>query len=164
MRVALLSDTHTNARNAKNVVEQLAPHIEGVERILHAGDITSPKLLELLADLAPVDAVAGNMDAPELQDRLGDFKVLQLAGFGVGLLHGWGQPQQVPDNVFEHFEHEHPGLDVLVFGHSHNALVERRGDVLLVNPGSPTDRHFAQYCSMAVLELNQTVNAHIVRL
>ncbi len=165
MRVLVLSDTHVAAAQVPWVVELLRPHLDGVEHILHAGDAVSPALHEALAKLAPLSAVAGNMDPPELRARWPEESVLELGGRRVGLIHGWGAPQDLARRVVERFQAPdgRVPLDVLVFGHSHQPLVERRGGLLLLNPGSAVDQRFAPYRSVAELDLAR-LTARIVRL
>ena len=69
-----------------------SPLLEGADAILHAGDITSLELLDELGAIAPVHAVAGNMDSETTLSTLGERRVLELGGHRVGLIHGWGAP------------------------------------------------------------------------
>jgi putative phosphoesterase len=166
MRVALLSDTHATPGKVKMVMAQLRPYLQGVDAILHAGDLTAIEMFEVLTAVAPCHAVAGNMDTPDVHARLPEETILELAGRRIGLVHGGGSPGNVPDRVFQRFlgaEHQ-PTVDVIVFGHTHQPLVEQRGKVLLVNPGSPTDGRSAPYRSLAMLEMDDTLDARIIRL
>ena len=118
MRVGILSDTHG----------VLPPGIDeafaDVDRIIHAGDIGGERVLTALEAIAPVVAVRGNTDTGELEWRLPDRAVVRLAGRRIVVTH-------VPDDAGD------PGAaDVVVAGHTHRALAERRGSVLFVNPGS----------------------------
>jgi len=166
MRAVVLSDTHSNPNKVKNVIAQLRKHLEAADHILHAGDITSLELLQALEHFAPVTAVAGNMDGPEIRRKLPEQTVVELGGRRIGLIHGWGSPGGVADQVVARFSDapETSDLDAIVFGHTHRALVEKRGDLLLVNPGSPTDWHSAAFRSLAILEIDDSLDARIVRL
>ena len=166
MRLAVLSDTHANSEKAAKVFERLRPHLAGVDGILHAGDVTCAELLEMLEAVAPLYAVAGNMDGDDLREGLGEQRLLELGGRRLGLIHGWGSPGDLPRRVAGRFAAPagQPQVEAIVFGHSHQPLVETVGGVLLVNPGSPTDRYFAPYRSMAFLELGAEIKAEIVRL
>lgn len=166
MRVAVLSDSHANVSQVQTVIARLQPRMQGVERIIHAGDFTAPEMLEALSAVAPVHAVAGNMDGAELHDALPEQVILELAGYKVGLIHGWGAPADLPRRVYERFldPDRKPKVDLIVFGHSHEARIERHAGVLLLNPGSPTDRRFAPYRSLAILDLAGEPKAEIIRL
>ncbi len=166
MRIAVLSDTHTQASQVDRVVNRLLKHVQGVDLILHAGDVVCTELLDALGSIAPVQAVVGNMDSEEVKLRLPERQVLQLAGHAVGLIHGWGAPGDLPRRVAERFigSDGTPEVEVVVFGHSHQPLNEKRHGVLLLNPGSPTDRYIAPYPSMAFLDLGAGVQSEIIRL
>lgn len=165
-RAAVISDTHARPGDVAKVMDLLRPHLGGVDRILHAGDVVCPELLDALEGLAPLDAVAGNMDGPDIAARLPQQTVIELGGRRIGLIHGWGAPGDLPRKVLERFcgDDGRPGVEAVVFGHSHAPLVEYRQGVLLVNPGSPTDRRWAPFCSLALLEAGRSLQAHIVRL
>ena len=93
-------------------------------------------VLEELRELAPVKAVAGNMDQPEVKVVL-----LQQLTVEGGQAHR-DHPRVGPPIGVEEGSFRFSGMDVIVFGHTHKALVEREG-TLLVNPGSPNDRRFS---------------------
>ena len=80
-----------------------------------------------------------------------DERVLEVEGKLIGLTHGWGPPIGIERRVISKF----PDVDVVVFGHTHKALVERRKGILLVNPGTPNDRRFSKHLSYAVLTIEK---------
>ena len=175
MKIGVLSDTHLSApsglagtvkhkiRNRRTLDDLrniIAEHFAGVERILHAGDFVEEAVLEMLQDFAPVDAVRGNMDGIQLQNALPSRRIVELEGFTIGLVHGDGAPQGIVERVRQHFDK----VDAIVFGHSHQPLNERRNGVLYFNPGSPTDRFFAPYNSIGLLELTDKIRGTIIRL
>ena len=167
MRVAVISDTHARPGDVAAVIERVGPYLHDVDRILHAGDVTSREVLDALSRFAPIAAVAGNMDGPGLRENLPEQRILPLAGFKIGLCHGGGSPGRLPERVLRRFRDPRTGrslVDIIVFGHSHAPLVERREGVLLVNPGSPTDRRWAPEHTMAILELGETASARVVSL
>ncbi len=121
-----------------------------VGRILHLGDWTQPFVLELLAEIAPTDGVAGNNDPPELIERLSRRKIVEVEGARLGLTHGdVGPGRTTPQRAARAFAGE-PDLDAILFGHSHIPLFQRLSDgPWLLNPGSPTDRRRQPRCSWA---------------
>lgn len=136
MRVGLISDTHI-PRGTRSIPEAVFDGLAGVDLILHAGDLVALEVLAPLERIAPVVAVAGNNDRPEVIERFGYRQELNLAGYRVGLVHGHeGRGRNTVERALSHFE----GFDVVVFGHSHSAYSEWHGKTLAVNPGSPTDR------------------------
>jgi putative phosphoesterase len=157
VRIAVVADTHL-PRFGRALPAALVRGIAEarVERILHAGDWTQPFALELLLRLAPVDGVAGNNDGPELHERFGTHRILELGGTRIGLTHGHlGPGATTPARAQRAFAAEPAGsLAAIVFGHSHIPLVERRPDgTWLVNPGSPTDRRRQPLYSWALLTI-----------
>lgn len=165
MKVALVSDTHLprfGRRLPRALVEGF--EAEGIDRILHAGDWTEPLAIGLLEGLAPVDGVAGNNDGPEIHERFGARRVLELDGARIGLTHGHlGRGSTTQVRARRSFEDEE-GLAAIVFGHSHIPLVDRVGETWLVNPGSPTDRRGQPAYSWALLTIGGgEVSPRIVR-
>ena len=160
MLIGLVADTHIPYRRRYLPVAALKA-LEGVDLILHAGDINVPQVLDLLNSIAPVEAVAGNGDGEDLVESLGYKKTFELNGYTVGLTHGHiGQAKATPDRALATFT----DVDVIVFGHSHIPLIEKRGSTLLVNPGSPTDRRRQQHYTLGLLSLGETVKAEILNL
>lgn len=150
MRIGLISDTHM-PRKAKAIPEAVLAAFAGVDLILHAGDLVDPAVLEPLERIAPVIAIAGNNDPPEVETRWGKQRLLELEGFRLGLVHGHeGKGANTVERALSHF----PDCDVVVFGHSHSAYNEWHGKRLAVNPGSPTDlRRWSSGYSYGILHL-----------
>jgi len=161
MKIACISDTHIPGGMGM-LPMALYEGLKGADLILHAGDITSLDVIEELKLIAPVEAVAGNMDGWEVARTLPEKKIVQAGRFRIGLIHGGGRVPGMEDRILKIFEEDN--IDCLVYGHSHKANVERRGNVLLVNPGSPTDRTWAQYNSYAVIHADDELSAEIIRL
>ncbi|EEG79040.1 metallophosphoesterase family protein [Dethiobacter alkaliphilus] len=163
MRIGVLSDTHIPAR-AKHLPPVLFDLFDGVDLILHAGDLVEESVLDDLTAIAPVEAVAGNMDSFEVHERLGEKKILQLAGYNIGLIHGniGSNRSKTPQRSLEAFAGE--AVDCVVFGHSHQPYNERVNGVLLFNPGSPTDRRREPRHSCGIITLGKTIEAEIIYL
>lgn len=143
MRIGLISDTHGLLRN------EVYAAFEDVEEILHAGDVGDPAILTELEVIAPVHSVYGNTDGWEVRERAREEVQLDRAGHRIAMIHGhqWGSPQP------EHLVERYPDASVVVYGHTHQARVDRRNGILLVNPGSAGPRRFRDPVSAAVLEL-----------
>ena len=151
MRIGLVSDTHLprfGTRLPDALVRGLEEH--RVELILHLGDLTTLLAVDLLGEIAPVEAVAGNNDGAEVLDGFGRRKILELGGVRIGMVHG---DQGVGASSVERARRAFDGdaVDVVCFGHSHAPHVERRGALWLVNPGSPTDKRRQPSYSYALL-------------
>jgi putative phosphoesterase len=156
MKVGLISDTHDLLRD--EVFEAFA----GVERILHAGDVGDGDILHELATVAPVAAVWGNTDGSELRESLSEVFRQELAGFSVVLVHGHQFGSPTPERVAGRY----PDADLVVFGHSHQPIIQTIGSVLTVNPGSAGPRRFRDPVTVAVVTLQpgKRPEAHVVDL
>lgn len=107
--------------------------------IVHTGDLTAAAVLHELSALAPVEAVHGNMDAPELRSLLPERRVVEAEGLRVGLVHDAGPAAGRHERLAGWF----PDCDLLAYGHTHLPEVARHGEAWVVNPGSPTERRRA---------------------
>ena len=139
-KIGLISDTHI-PRNADAIPPQVKTALAGVDRILHGGDIYIAKVLDELEVIAPVLAVRGNGEADPSEDpRVKDSHRLAVEGLVVGVTHHLDYPESPWMRSFEKtMDVEFGGpVDVIVFGSSHNPMIETYKGVLLVNPGSPT--------------------------
>jgi putative phosphoesterase len=159
MKIGVLSDTHV-----PSIMRALPPVIfeifKGVDLIMHAGDITELSVLEELQVIAPVEAVAGNMDDSEAHLRLPYKKVLNLGGYTIGLIHGKFKIDVQKEMIRKEFD----AVDVIVYGHSHAPFWGKIDGVYFLNPGSPTDKRYAPYNSVAILEVNDELKADIIRI
>lgn len=114
--------------------EGLIPHLQRADLILHAGDLMDPTLLEELAAYAPTRAVRGNLDPPEA--KLPETLEFEFGGARVAMIHDSGPKKGRQGRMRRRF----PGARIVVFGHSHIPWLEDEAGLLLLNPGSPTDR------------------------
>jgi len=141
--VGLIADTHGLLR--PGVHQALA----GVELILHAGDVGGDHVLDELAIIAPVEAVYGNTDPPG-HPRLAREVVRQLGGLDIHVSHGHELGSPTPEKLLARY-----GADVIVYGHTHQALVVRAGGRLVVNPGAAGPRRFDLRPSVARLTVRE---------
>ncbi len=144
MKIAILSDTHGFLR------PELFPHLEGVEEILHAGDVGPAGLLVELEAFAPVTAVWGNTDGFELRHRLPEIAHLERNDHRIVVMHGHQLGMPTPETVAD----AHPDVDLVIFGHTHRPVIEQVGSVLAVNPGSCGPRRFDLHPTLALAHLD----------
>ncbi|WP_407691036.1 metallophosphoesterase family protein [Rubrobacter marinus] len=114
--------------------EGLAPHLREAGLILHAGDLLEASVIEELSGYAPVRAVKGNVDGPGVD--LPEVLRFEVGGVPVAMIHDSGAKKGRRGRMGRRF----PGARVVVFGHSHIPLLEDEDGLMLLNPGSPTDR------------------------
>ena len=152
MKIGLISDTHA-AGNGHNIPETILRALDGVDLILHCGDLECLGVLDYLESVAPVLAVRGYEDPIEAGDRLARVtRVVQVEDVAIGMIHDiqWPGPKipTSPDG-FELALPEGNGreilarkfkepVDVVLFGDTHEELVMNWDGVLIMNPGSPT--------------------------
>ena len=129
----VLADTHI-PRRAKGLPEVLVPHLERAAQILHAGDLLEASVIDDLSRYAPVRAVKGNVDGPDV--KLPEILEFEVGGVSVAMIHDSGQGKGRRARMRRRF----PNARVVVFGHSHIPILEDDGELMLINPGSPTDR------------------------
>jgi hypothetical protein len=137
MKIGILSDTHYPDKTS--YLPDLIFDVfrkEGVELIIHAGDLTSPELFEIFKEIAPVIIVRGNLDKPIFPEE----KVLKIEDLKVGVLHGH-QFLSLDEQSLK-YKALDMDVDLLIFGHTHRFFYksyEYMGkEVHLLNPGSPT--------------------------
>jgi putative phosphoesterase len=159
VNVGVLSDTHVPGA-AEALPAKVFELFAGVDLILHAGDIVDRSVLTELETIARVEAVAGNMDDAELHRLLPARKVLTLGRFAVGLTHGKYRIDVQKEMLLKDFD----AVDLIVYGHSHTPFWGTYGNVLFLNPGSPTDKRHAPYNSIALLTIGESLSAEIIRL
>lgn len=159
MRVALLSDTHS-PRYWKRCPPRVADALDGVDAILHAGDVCRAETLDELSRFAPVHAVLGNNDGPDVaQWGAPETVELELDGLAVAMIHDSGTRVGRPARLRRMF----PSADLVIFGHSHIPWDETHDGQRSINPGSPTDRRRQPHGTMGelVIEAGQLLSARI---
>ena len=134
MRIGVLSDTHGLLR------PEAMSALAGCEAILHGGDINRQEILDELGKIAPVRAVRGNNDR-EWAEHIPLCLDFELGGLRVFMAH---KKKDLPADL--------DAYDLVVYGHSHRYEESRRGNTLMLNPGSCGPRRFNQAITLAIVE------------
>lgn len=150
MKIIVLSDTHMPHRS-KTLPSRLVQELKGSDLILHAGDWTDWFVYERLAEFAPVKGIAGNNDGTDIVERLGYQRIVEAQGKRIGMVHGHGWRGSTEKIALNTFKGE--TLDCLIYGHSHIPVVKKIDDLLVLNPGSPTDKRGEDEYSFIVLTI-----------
>jgi putative phosphoesterase len=164
VQVVVLADTHA-PRRWRVCPPRVAEHLRTADRILHAGDVCTASVLAELAEYAPVTAVLGNNDGPDVAEwgapRTAE---LDLDGLKVSMVHDSGAAAGRLTRLRRRF----PGADLVVFGHSHIPLDESApgapgapgwpgapgtSGLRIFNPGSPTDRRRQPHGTIGLLQI-----------
>jgi putative phosphoesterase len=156
MKIGVLSDTHlTRVTPAlERIVEE---QVREVDLLIHAGDIVSLPVYRFLQQ-RPIEAVQGNMDELALRRELPEKKNLTLENFKIGLMHGWGSPI----GLEERLKREFPGVDVIIYGHSHLPAHHWSGGIFFFNPGSVSG--YRGKPSIGILHLAADIRGEIIEL
>jgi hypothetical protein len=137
--------------------------LRGADLILHAGDVCTAAVLDELAQHAPVTAVVGNNDGPDVAAwGAAETAALSVAGLRVAMIHDSGPAAGRLARMRARF----PEADLVVFGHSHIPLDAAAEGFRIFNPGSPTDRRRQPHGTLGVLgvEDGTLVEARIVEV
>jgi hypothetical protein len=125
--IGVISDTHGLLRP-----EALAA-LQGSNRIIHAGDIGDPEILNRLSEVAPVTAVRGNVDRGSWARNIPETNIAEADGISIYILHILKSLDLKPQAA---------GMRAVIYGHSHIPKQETKSGVLYFNPGSAGPRRF----------------------
>lgn len=149
MRVVVLSDTHA-PRFWKGCPPAVARQLHGADLILHAGDVCIPAVLDELGAFAPVRAVLGNNDGPEVAAwGVRHTAEFEIDGLPVAMIHDSGPRAGRLARLRKRF----PAAELVVFGHSHIPFDESTDGFRILNPGSPTDKRRQPHGTLLVLDI-----------
>jgi putative phosphoesterase len=149
-RIGVISDTHGLLR------PEAVAFLQGSDRIVHAGDVGDPAIIDALAGIAPVTAVRGNVDTAPWASALAETEILDVDGVRLYVIHDLAQLAIRPAAS---------RIQVVVSGHSHQPVSDRKGGVLYLNPGSAGPRRFRLPIAIAELTIaDGAVEARIVEL
>lgn len=153
-RFGVISDTHGRLR------PEVFTHFDGVDRILHAGDIGDPDILIELAALAPVTAVCGNTDGGALAASVPELALLDAEGRRIVVVHGHRLGSPTPELLRK----QYPEADIVVFGHTHVPTVRWIDDRLFLNPGAAGPARFRLKPSIALLCLEDRTHVEVIEI
>jgi putative phosphoesterase len=161
MKIGVISDTHISSveDDFRDFVDR---HFSDVDAIIHAGDFVDISVAEFLSNYTELKfyGVSGNMDRGMIQHELPKKRVVDFNGIKVGIIHGWGAPNDLAARAAAEFSTD--SIDCVVFGHSHTAMNKKKGGILLFNPGSPFDRRFTKENSIGFLTVDNEIKGEIV--
>lgn len=150
LRIGVISDTHGLLR------PEAKAFLAGSDHIVHGGDIGNQAILDELAAIAPLTVVRGNNDRGVWAEDVPETALLTVGGVRIYAIHDISQLDIDP--VAE-------DVAMVVYGHSHKPVVEHRGEVIYLNPGSAGPRRFSLPISAAEIVIEDSVvNARVVDL
>ena len=151
--IGLISDTHVPTR-AREVPKEVYNIFEKADYIVHAGDLVRLSVIDDLEQLAPVLAVRGNMDGPDISGKLPRLACFKIFDWKIGVIHN-------PGTLFGMTRMREiarkNNFNVLVYGHTHISNVKWEANTLYINPGSPTNpaKPFLNKPSVALLKVTK---------
>ena len=149
-RIGVISDTHRLVR------PEILTALEGVEHIIHAGDMGSPDVIAELRRVAPVTAIRGNADAGDWAREFPETAIVQAGGIMIYVIHNIDSLDLDP---------RASEFSAVVYGHSHVPMQQTRDGVLYFNPGSAGPRRFHLPVSMGHLTVRgKSVSGEIILL
>jgi len=153
MKIGVISDTHGYIQ--PSVFNIFAD----VDLILHAGDIGNEDVITALEALAPVKAIHGNVDVFPILSKYPESLTLELKGVSIFVIHQFlGLHQPEIQRARESFSKKH--IDVLIFGHTHQAKIEKKDRTLLLNPGAAGKPRFKLKPSVGLIYIADDGNIH----
>lgn len=164
LRIGVVSDTHlVNPR--RGLPPGLVEFLRDSDVIFHAGDVNHRWVLDALGEIAPVHAVHGNNDSYDLQRSLPTERYFDIGGHKLGLIHGHvapGSRYMTARNVAQ--DRMRGVVDCVVYGHSHRPEVAHRAGLLMINPGSPTQPRWAPAATLAIVNVDDTIDARLIEI
>lgn len=159
MKIVVTGDTHMLSKG-KQLPARLLRELETTDLIIHAGDWSSMEVYHMLAKYGPVKGVYGNVDGEEMMEKFPFKEMLTVKGYRIGVVHGHGDKKTTEKRALEAFSGDE--ADVIIFGHSHIPMIRYFKKILLLNPGSPTDKRALPHYSFAVLEIGEEIRAEMI--
>lgn len=152
MTVAVISDTHVYRRGGRRVARPVFDLLRRFRPglVVHLGDVNVGEVLDDLAEIAPLLAVTGNNDDDELLDLLPRELFFDIGPHRFLAVHGHNHDRLSARKYAESRDGE---ADVILFGHSHEPLIERGRSSILFNPGSATDRRWYDHFGVGLIHV-----------
>ncbi|WP_186579268.1 metallophosphoesterase family protein [Aquibacillus kalidii] len=154
-KIVVIADTHM-PRMAKTIPKKLLSDLEAANLVIHVGDVQTVEVLKAFEKFAPLVGVYGNVDDSDIQSRFPNSLLLELDNLTIGITHGHGKSRTTEKRAIEKFQFE--DVDIIIFGHSHIPILKQYEDILLFNPGSPTDKRREKQFSYGIIEISEYVN------
>lgn len=159
MKIVLTGDTHLPGKGSK-LPNRLVTACKHADLIIHTGDFKSPDVLHTLESFAEVRAVYGNIDGEDIRRLLPAKHFFDIGKLRAGLIHGDGDKKTTERRALDAFEGEQ--LDILIYGHSHIPVIKYFKNILLLNPGSPTDKRKLPFYSFIELTIDEGIKPELI--
>ena len=156
MKIGVISDTHLKEVNS-HLIAIFSNYFFDADMIIHTGDLISEKIVDFLRQ-KPLHIVHGNMDNLEIKKKFPKKKILEVHGFRLGLIHGWGSPFGIEKRIQSEFDDVH----AIIYGHSHKSANHIDNGVIFFNPGTATGFSISGSHSIGILDVNDEIHSTII--
>ena len=154
--IGVISDTHLSAVSSE-LVDIYENYLSDVGMIFHAGDLVSLEIADYLSQ-KPLHVVQGNMDTMDVRERFPTKEIIEVHGFRLGLIHGWGSPLGIEKRIRSEFNDVH----AIIYGHSHRPSNHTDKGIIFFNPGTATGFRIAGSNSIGILDIADTIKGTII--
>ena len=158
IRIGLTGDTHRASRNPRALPAAMLRAFAECDVIFHTGDLNAPWVLNELEKVAPVRVVRGNNEEPPLTTTLPIDLYFRAGDVRIGLMHGHHLGKTARQNTLSHM---HGVVDLALYGHSHIPEIAEHDGLLMVNPGSPTQKRYQPDHTFAIVTVTDVVHAEL---
>lgn len=156
MKILIISDTHI-PKKRKHLPTILDQECQSCDLLIHAGDWQTVDVYSHFSKKVRTEGVTGNVDDPELKQHLNEKLILDICGFKIGVIHGHGNGKTTERRALDAFSNDK--VDCIIFGHSHIPLLKKHEEILLFNPGSPTDKRRQPRYSYGIMNVESELSA-----
>ncbi|MPN24863.1 hypothetical protein SDC9_172268 [bioreactor metagenome] len=159
MVIAIIADTHLT--KDPNQLNRLACRLSEADLLIHAGDYGQYWALDYFRTHFNFVGVWGSVDDDKIRNSLNEKEIVQIGSFRIGVFHGHGKEKTTQERAYNAFHNDF--VDVVVFGHSHQPSISTKNKVLMLNPGSPTNKRRERWFSYILLTVDPPAfNANLI--
>ncbi|MBC8014965.1 MAG: metallophosphoesterase [Sporomusaceae bacterium] len=152
MNIAIISDTHLKKNSGQ--LDTLITEFRNADLVIHAGDYGGAWVLEYLQDHFNFVGVWGNIDDDAIKALLHEKLIFNIGPYQVGVCHGHGKMKTTIERAYANFENS--TVDIIIFGHSHQPIINTKNNVLMLNPGSLTNKRQERWFSYIMLTVDSS--------
>lgn len=152
MNIAIISDTHLKKNSGQ--LDHLMTEFCDADLVIHAGDYGGAWVVEYLQNHFNFIGVWGNIDDVTIKTYLQEKLILNIGPYQVGVCHGHGKMKTTIERAYANFENSI--VDIIIFGHSHQPIISTKNKILMLNPGSLTNKRQERWFSYIMLTVDSS--------
>ena len=152
MKIGILSDTHLE-KHPEKILDYIDKCFNDVDLLIHAGDYTNSKVINLIESRCKFVGVHGNVDKSYVRELVKEKEVIEVCGYRIGIFHGHGEKKTTIERAYDTFSGDK--VDIIIFGHSHQPSITTKNKILMLNPGSLSRKRKEPWFSYIILTLDK---------